>query len=87
MYYILGGDGKEYGPASADQIREWIRERRANAQTRIRADVFNLFDARTNDITYYYTSRLRGEPAPGVNDHHFHPSDPRTFRVGLLYNF
>ena len=38
MYYILGGDGKEYGPASADQIREWIRERRANAQTRIRAE-------------------------------------------------
>ncbi|HEY1461707.1 MAG TPA: hypothetical protein VGH59_16825 [Casimicrobiaceae bacterium] len=58
-----------------------------NPQTRIRFDVFNLFNANTNDIIYYYTSRLPGEPAEGVNDYHFHPSDPRTFRVGLLYNF
>ena len=38
MYRILGGDGKEYGPVNADQVRAWIRERRANAQTRIRAE-------------------------------------------------
>jgi outer membrane receptor protein involved in Fe transport len=58
-----------------------------NPQTRFRLDMFNLFNAKTNDITYYYTSRLPGEPPEGVNDYHFHPSDPRTFRLGLLYNF
>ena len=58
-----------------------------NPKTRIRIDVFNLFDAKANDITYYYTSRLPGEPATGVNDFHFHPMESRSFRFGLLYNF
>jgi hypothetical protein len=34
MYKIIGADGKEYGPATADQLREWIQAGRANAQTR-----------------------------------------------------
>jgi outer membrane receptor protein involved in Fe transport len=58
-----------------------------NPETRVRFDVFNLFDAKANDITYYYTSRLPGEPAIGVNDFHFHPMESRSFRLGLLYNF
>ena len=24
MFTIIGGDGREYGPVSADQIRNWI---------------------------------------------------------------
>ena len=58
-----------------------------NPRTRLRFDVFNLFDSRTNDIAYYYTSRLPGEPAEGVADTHFHPMESRSFRLGLLYNF
>ena len=34
MYKITGSDGKEYGPVSADQLRQWIAEGRVNAQTR-----------------------------------------------------
>lgn len=33
MYKIIGGDGQQYGPASAAQIREWVAAGRANAQT------------------------------------------------------
>jgi TM2 domain-containing membrane protein YozV len=33
MYKIIGGDGQQYGPATAAQIREWIALGRANAQT------------------------------------------------------
>jgi hypothetical protein len=33
MYKIIGGDGKEYGPVTAEQLRQWIAEGRANAQT------------------------------------------------------
>jgi hypothetical protein len=33
MYKIIGGDQKEYGPVSAEQIRQWIAEGRANGQT------------------------------------------------------
>jgi uncharacterized membrane protein len=38
MYKIIGGDQKEYGPVSADQIRQWIAEGRANAQTQVQAE-------------------------------------------------
>lgn len=30
MYKIIGADQKEYGPVTADQIRQWIAERRLN---------------------------------------------------------
>ena len=35
---IIGGDGKEYGPISSDQVQRWIREGRANALTMIHTD-------------------------------------------------
>ena len=56
-----------------------------NARLQLRFDAFNLFDRKADDITYLYTSRLQGEPAQGVDDFHFHPVEPRSFRVGLIY--
>jgi TonB dependent receptor/TonB-dependent Receptor Plug Domain len=44
------------------------------------ATVFNLLDRHDDDITYYYASRLAGEPA-AVSDYHFHPLEPRTLRL------
>jgi prepilin-type processing-associated H-X9-DG protein len=38
MYRVLGIDQKEYGPVSAEVVRRWIREGRANARTRVRAE-------------------------------------------------
>lgn len=38
MFTIIGADGKEYGPVSADKLREWIASGRANAQTQVRRD-------------------------------------------------
>jgi len=35
MYKFIGADGKEYGPITADQLRQWIAEGRANSQTKI----------------------------------------------------
>ena len=37
MYIIIGGDGKEYGPISADDVRQWIAEGRLNEQTLVKA--------------------------------------------------
>ncbi|HXQ81321.1 MAG TPA: GYF domain-containing protein [Opitutaceae bacterium] len=37
MYTIIGGDGKEYGPVTADQVREWIAGGRANPETKVKA--------------------------------------------------
>lgn len=33
MYKIIGADGQQYGPIGAEQIRQWIAEKRANAHT------------------------------------------------------
>jgi hypothetical protein len=33
MYRIIGADGQQYGPVSAERVRQWIAEGRANAQT------------------------------------------------------
>ena len=35
MYKIIGADGKEYGPITAEQLRQWITEGRANLQTQV----------------------------------------------------
>jgi type II secretory pathway pseudopilin PulG len=41
MYKIIGNDGKEYGPVSADQIRQWIASGRCGAQTLAQAEGSN----------------------------------------------
>jgi len=38
MYRIIGIDGREYGPISADLLRQWIAEGRANATTPARVE-------------------------------------------------
>lgn len=48
----------------------------------IGAEIFNLFDTRDADITYFYESRLPGEPG-GVADRHFHPVEPRQIRASV----
>ena len=37
MFTIIGGDGKEYGPSPANQIREWLAAGRANLDTKAKA--------------------------------------------------
>jgi len=54
---------------------------------RLQLDVLNLFNARTNQIEYYYLSRLPGEPIDGVADRHVHPAEPFTVRMTLAGNF
>jgi len=33
MYRLIGADGQEYGPVAREQLRQWVAEGRANAQT------------------------------------------------------
>lgn len=37
-YKIIGTDGKEYGPVSAEQLRQWLAQGRVNAQTKVQAE-------------------------------------------------
>jgi hypothetical protein len=38
MYKIIGGDQKQYGPVSADEVRAWIAEGRLSAQSLVWAE-------------------------------------------------
>jgi TM2 domain-containing membrane protein YozV len=38
MYKVIGADGQQYGPIAADQLRRWIAEGRANAQTSVQLE-------------------------------------------------
>jgi TM2 domain-containing membrane protein YozV len=38
MYKIVGADGHQYGPVTADQLRQWLAENRVNAQTIVQAE-------------------------------------------------
>ena len=38
MYRIIGKDGQQYGLVTAEQLRGWIAENRANAQTLVQTD-------------------------------------------------
>jgi len=37
-YKVLGTDGKEYGPVSAEVVRQWLAQKRAVATTSVRAE-------------------------------------------------
>jgi hypothetical protein len=59
---------------------------RLNEAMSVELSVFNALDARDNDITYFYESRLAGESAP-IAGLHVHPVEPRTARVTLTVEF
>ena len=47
----------------------------------------NLLNTKWEQATFYFTSRLRNEPAEGVPDIHFVPGNPRYFLGGLAWYF
>ncbi|MFK7888419.1 MAG: TonB-dependent receptor [Gammaproteobacteria bacterium] len=53
----------------------------------LRLDALNVFNEADDDITYFYESRLRGEPAEGFADTHFHPMEPRMVRAYATWGF
>ena len=54
---------------------------------KIELEGFNLTNRKDSSIDYYYTSRLPGEAAEGVDDFHFHPLERRSFRLTLVMSF
>jgi hypothetical protein len=50
-------------------------------------DGHNLLGRKDDDIAYYYTSRLPGEPLGGYDDVHFHPVVKRSVRANVSLSF
>jgi hypothetical protein len=38
MYKIIGADQQEYGPSSAEELRQWVREGRADGRSMVKAE-------------------------------------------------
>ena len=63
MFIIIGGDGKEYGPVTADQVRTWINAGRANLDTKAKALGSEEW-RRLGDYAEFSTSALPPVMAP-----------------------
>jgi hypothetical protein len=64
MYFLIGGDGREYGPFTPEQIREWVAQGRANAHSRIRRDGDATWQA-LRDIAEFSDAVSTPPPPPG----------------------
>jgi hypothetical protein len=64
MFKIIGADQKEYGPISTEQIRQWIKDGRLNAQTPAQRDggEWKQLGAHAEFADLFGTA---GTPAPG----------------------
>jgi hypothetical protein len=63
-YFIIGGDGKEYGPITEADIRLWISEGRLNTQTSARAEAETNW--RPLGTFPEFTAQFQGPP-PTIN--------------------
>jgi TonB dependent receptor len=80
----LTEDGSQQGHPSF-LVNASLGYRQKNWEAAI--DFLNVFDRRDNDIEYRYQSRLPGEDSAGLDDTHFHPTEPRTVRLRVTYHF
>ena len=73
---------------SASSLTAHLRvQRQMSSDLDLALDVLNLTDRKNNDVSYFYRSRLPGEPAEGVEGVHLHPAQPRTFRLTARLRF
>ena len=68
MYTIIGGDQKEYGPISADDVRQWIAEGRLNEKSLVKAESDAEFRAleKFPEFVAAFTSKTSTPGAPPI---------------------
>jgi len=64
MYYMIGGDEKEYGPISAEQLREYIAAGRADASIRVKKEGDPVFKTLAEFPEFADALAARPAPAP-----------------------
>ena len=52
-----------------------------------RIDGFNLLDSDDDDISYFFASRLEGEPPGGIEDVHSRRLEPRSIRASIAMHW
>jgi TM2 domain-containing membrane protein YozV len=66
MFNIIGADGKTYGPISAEQLCQWVREGRVNGHTQVQAVGSAEWKAATTvpELTGAFGATPPGAPPP-----------------------
>jgi hypothetical protein len=62
MFKIIGGDGRQYGPITPEQLRDWIAAGRANGQTMVQRE--GETDWKPLSSLAEFADALAGTPAP-----------------------
>lgn len=91
-YPLIENDSVRSRPSTITNLRVGYK---LNETWSAHLDVLNLFNSDAHDIDYFYCSRLRSDPAgatcsdgsSGVDDIHFHPVEPRQFRLTVMAHF
>lgn len=87
QYNIIGGDGQEYGPISHEQVREWIREGRADGQSLVQTDTNPKWVPLGHLPEFADTSASAPPPMmamPAVMPVAYHPNAKSKIAAGLL---
>ncbi|HLZ54023.1 MAG TPA: DUF4190 domain-containing protein [Verrucomicrobiae bacterium] len=64
-YRIIGADGRQYGPVSAEQLQQWIAEGRANAQTHTLAE--GATEWKPLGVVPEFATRFAPQPPPTIS--------------------
>ena len=66
IYTIIGGDQKEYGPITADDVRQWIAEGRLNQQSMVKAEGETEFRM-LGTFPEFISAFVASEPVPRLS--------------------
>jgi hypothetical protein len=66
MYKIRGADGREYGPATAEQMRQWLAENRVNANTLVRVEGADSWQP-LSSLSEFAGALSEAAPAPAAS--------------------
>ena len=81
MYKIIGGDQKEYGPVTVDQVRQWIVEGRATGSTLVQSEGSEEWLPLSNLPEFSAALAVQRSYAPASGDG---TNDPDTLARQLL---
>ncbi len=66
MYIVIGGDGKEYGPITGEDLRRWVVEGRLNAQSLAKAESDAEYRTLATFPEFSHLFGIAAAPASGI---------------------
>jgi outer membrane receptor protein involved in Fe transport len=86
--HALIGDNSERGsPTTLVNLRTAWTPQRLLGGFEVFAELLNAFDSKSDDVDYFYATRLPGEPADGIEGRNSRIVEPRQVRIGLKKSF